>query len=53
VVTFTPTVAGSRGATLPTDDPEPFDRLSPQIRAFKIGRGKPRILEHRVHRGAE
>ncbi|MFD9887105.1 aldehyde dehydrogenase family protein [Streptomyces alboflavus] len=33
---------GALVATLSTDDPETFDRLAPQIRAFKTGRGKPR-----------
>ena len=29
-------------ATLSTDDRATFDRLAPQIRAFKVGHGKPR-----------
>ncbi|MFI6474165.1 aldehyde dehydrogenase family protein [Streptomyces sp. NPDC050516] len=33
---------GALVATLSTDDPGTYDRLAPQIRAFKIGRGKPR-----------
>ncbi|MBT2452807.1 aldehyde dehydrogenase family protein [Streptomyces sp. ISL-43] len=33
---------GALVATLSTDDPATFDRLAPQIRAFKIGHGTPR-----------
>ncbi|MGH4028881.1 aldehyde dehydrogenase family protein [Actinomycetota bacterium Odt1-20B] len=33
---------GALVSTLSTDDPATFDRLAPQIRAFKTGRGKPR-----------
>ncbi len=33
---------GALVATLSTDDRETFDRLAPQIRAFKVGHGKPR-----------
>ncbi|MER5781479.1 aldehyde dehydrogenase family protein [Streptomyces mobaraensis] len=33
---------GALVATLSCDDPETFDRLAPQIRAFKVGHGKPR-----------
>nr|WSX53526.1 aldehyde dehydrogenase family protein [Streptomyces sp. NBC_00974] len=33
---------GALVATLSTDDPATFNRLAPQIRAFKIGQGKPR-----------
>lgn len=33
---------GALAATLATDDPETYARLSPQIRAFKVGHGKPR-----------
>jgi acyl-CoA reductase-like NAD-dependent aldehyde dehydrogenase len=33
---------GALVATLSTDDPETYARLSPQIRAFKVGHGKPR-----------
>ncbi|MEV7725327.1 aldehyde dehydrogenase family protein [Streptomyces sp. NPDC087917] len=33
---------GALVATLSTDDPGTFDRLAPQIRAFKLGHGKPR-----------
>ncbi|MFG2998637.1 aldehyde dehydrogenase family protein [Streptomyces sp. NPDC048340] len=33
---------GALCATLSTDDPATFSRLAPQIRAFKIGHGKPR-----------
>nr|WSZ99447.1 aldehyde dehydrogenase family protein [Streptomyces sp. NBC_00857] len=33
---------GALVATLSTDDPDTYDRLSPQIRAFKTGHGKPR-----------
>ncbi|MCZ4119143.1 aldehyde dehydrogenase family protein [Streptomyces sp. H39-S7] len=33
---------GALVATLATDDPETFARLSPQIRAFKVGHSKPR-----------
>lgn len=33
---------GALVATLSTDDPATFDRLAPQIRAFKTGHGKPR-----------
>ncbi|MFD7013541.1 aldehyde dehydrogenase family protein [Streptomyces sp. NPDC059928] len=33
---------GALVATLSTDDPATYDRLAPQIRAFKVGRGKPR-----------
>ncbi|MFB7275115.1 aldehyde dehydrogenase family protein [Streptomyces sp. NPDC056244] len=33
---------GALVATLSTDDPETFARLSPQIRAFKVGHSKPR-----------
>ncbi|MFD7231604.1 aldehyde dehydrogenase family protein [Streptomyces sp. NPDC059881] len=33
---------GALVATLSTDDPDTYERLSPQIRAFKVGRGKPR-----------
>ncbi|MFD9358397.1 aldehyde dehydrogenase family protein [Streptomyces sp. NPDC060031] len=33
---------GALVATLSTDDPATFSRLAPQIRAFKIGHGKPR-----------
>ncbi|MGW1865976.1 aldehyde dehydrogenase family protein [Streptomyces mauvecolor] len=33
---------GALVATLSTDDPETYGRLAPQIRAFKVGRGKPR-----------
>lgn len=33
---------GALVATLSTDDPETYERLSPQIRAFKVGQGKPR-----------
>ncbi|GAB2775403.1 aldehyde dehydrogenase family protein [Streptomyces daliensis] len=33
---------GALVATLSTDDQEVYDRLSPQIRAFKVGHGKPR-----------
>ncbi|MFJ3582560.1 aldehyde dehydrogenase family protein [Streptomyces sp. NPDC090127] len=33
---------GALVATLATDDPETYQRLAPQIRAFKTGHGKPR-----------
>ncbi|GAA3714842.1 aldehyde dehydrogenase family protein [Streptomyces tremellae] len=33
---------GALVATLSTDDPAAYDRLAPQVRAFKVGRGKPR-----------
>ncbi|TXS18917.1 aldehyde dehydrogenase family protein [Streptomyces sp. wa22] len=33
---------GALVATLSTDDPETYERLAPQIRAFKTGHGKPR-----------
>ncbi|MGI5340970.1 aldehyde dehydrogenase family protein [Streptomyces sp. CA-181903] len=33
---------GALVATLSCDDPETFTRLAPQIRAFKVGHGKPR-----------
>ncbi|MFD9910907.1 aldehyde dehydrogenase family protein [Streptomyces sp. NPDC059063] len=33
---------GALVATLSTDDPDTYDRLAPQIRAFKVGRGTPR-----------
>ncbi|SDN22742.1 aldehyde dehydrogenase family protein [Streptomyces wuyuanensis] len=33
---------GALVASLSTDDRETYERLSPQIRAFKVGRGKPR-----------
>ncbi|MEU0391859.1 aldehyde dehydrogenase family protein [Streptomyces sp. NPDC006208] len=33
---------GALVATLSTDDPATFERLAPQIRAFKTGHGKPR-----------
>ncbi|WP_432076852.1 hypothetical protein [Streptomyces wuyuanensis] len=33
---------GALVASLSTDDEETYERLSPQIRAFKVGRGKPR-----------
>ena len=33
---------GALVATLSTDDPATYDRLAPQIRAFKVGHGKPR-----------
>ena len=33
---------GALVATLSTDDPDTYARLSPQIRAFKTGHGKPR-----------
>ncbi|MFI0741092.1 aldehyde dehydrogenase family protein [Streptomyces sp. NPDC021100] len=33
---------GALVATLSCDDPETFARLAPQIRAFKVGHGKPR-----------
>lgn len=33
---------GALAATLATDDPETYARLSPQIRAFKVGHGRPR-----------
>jgi acyl-CoA reductase-like NAD-dependent aldehyde dehydrogenase len=33
---------GALVASLSTDDQETYERLSPQIRAFKVGRGKPR-----------
>lgn len=33
---------GALVATLSTDDPETYARLAPQIRAFKVGHGKPR-----------
>lgn len=33
---------GALVASLSTDDPETYARLAPQIRAFKVGRGKPR-----------
>ncbi|WP_405609371.1 aldehyde dehydrogenase family protein [Streptomyces sp. NBC_01508] len=33
---------GALAATLATDDPRTYARLSPQIRAFKVGHGKPR-----------
>ncbi|MHB9857917.1 aldehyde dehydrogenase family protein [Streptomyces sp. YIM S03343] len=33
---------GALVATLSTDDRSTFDRLAPQIRAFKLGHGKPR-----------
>ncbi|MEU2951203.1 aldehyde dehydrogenase family protein [Streptomyces xanthochromogenes] len=33
---------GALVATLSTDDPATYDRLAPHIRAFKVGRGKPR-----------
>ncbi|WP_405793183.1 aldehyde dehydrogenase family protein [Streptomyces sp. NBC_01506] len=33
---------GALAATLATDDPKTYARLSPQIRAFKVGHGKPR-----------
>ncbi|MFJ6944005.1 aldehyde dehydrogenase family protein [Streptomyces wuyuanensis] len=33
---------GALVASLSTDDQETYERLSPQIRAFKVGRGRPR-----------
>ena len=33
---------GALVATLSTDDRATYDRLAPQIRAFKVGHGKPR-----------
>ncbi|MFM9371308.1 aldehyde dehydrogenase family protein [Streptomyces sp. Da 82-17] len=33
---------GALVATLATDDPATYERLAPQIRAFKVGHGKPR-----------
>ncbi|MBA4863313.1 aldehyde dehydrogenase family protein [Streptomyces sp. PSKA54] len=33
---------GALVATLSTDDPATYERLAPQIRAFKVGQGKPR-----------
>ncbi|MCX5144237.1 MULTISPECIES: aldehyde dehydrogenase family protein [unclassified Streptomyces] len=33
---------GALVATLSTDDPATYDRLAPQIRAFKVGHGTPR-----------
>ncbi|MEU7577075.1 aldehyde dehydrogenase family protein [Streptomyces sp. NPDC041068] len=33
---------GALVATLSTDDPATYERLAPQIRAFKVGRGAPR-----------
>lgn len=33
---------GALVATLSTDDQATFDRLAPQIRAFKVGHGRPR-----------
>ncbi|MFF3244906.1 aldehyde dehydrogenase family protein [Streptomyces sp. NPDC002870] len=33
---------GALVATLSTDEPETYERLAPQIRAFKTGHGKPR-----------
>ncbi|WP_329125519.1 aldehyde dehydrogenase family protein [Streptomyces sp. NBC_01465] len=33
---------GALVATLSTDDPATYERLAPQIRAFKIGKSKPR-----------
>lgn len=33
---------GALVATLSTDDEATYDRLAPQIRAFKVGHGKPR-----------
>ncbi|MGW1023896.1 aldehyde dehydrogenase family protein [Streptomyces sp. NPDC002577] len=33
---------GALVATLSTDDPATYERLAPQIRAFKVGEGKPR-----------
>ncbi len=33
---------GALVATLSTDDEATYARLAPQIRAFKVGRGKPR-----------
>ncbi|MFI6686772.1 aldehyde dehydrogenase family protein [Streptomyces sp. NPDC050485] len=33
---------GALVATLSTDDPDTYDRLAPQTRAFKVGRGTPR-----------
>lgn len=33
---------GALVAALSTDDDATYDRLAPQIRAFKTGRGKPR-----------
>ncbi|WP_405997609.1 aldehyde dehydrogenase family protein [Streptomyces sp. NBC_00829] len=33
---------GALVATLSTDDPQTYERLAPQIRAFKVGHGKPR-----------
>jgi acyl-CoA reductase-like NAD-dependent aldehyde dehydrogenase len=33
---------GALVATLSTDDPATYERLAPQIRAFKVGHGKPR-----------
>ncbi|MBA2946544.1 aldehyde dehydrogenase family protein [Streptomyces himalayensis] len=33
---------GALVATLSTDDPATYERLTPQIRAFKVGEGKPR-----------
>ncbi|MGQ4445077.1 aldehyde dehydrogenase family protein, partial [Streptomyces violaceoruber] len=33
---------GALVATLSTDDPATYDRLAPQIRAFKVGHGVPR-----------
>ncbi|MFF2188457.1 aldehyde dehydrogenase family protein [Streptomyces sp. NPDC058155] len=33
---------GALAATLATDDPQTYARLSPQIRAFKVGHGRPR-----------
>ncbi|WP_405775136.1 aldehyde dehydrogenase family protein [Streptomyces sp. NBC_00859] len=33
---------GALVSTLSTDDPDAYERLAPQIRAFKVGRSKPR-----------
>ncbi|WP_327294263.1 aldehyde dehydrogenase family protein [Streptomyces sp. NBC_01197] len=33
---------GALVASLSTDDPKTYERLAPQIRAFKVGRSKPR-----------
>jgi acyl-CoA reductase-like NAD-dependent aldehyde dehydrogenase len=33
---------GALVATLSTDDPATYERLAPQVRAFKVGHGKPR-----------
>lgn len=39
---------GALVATLSTDDPATYERLAPQIRAFKTGRGTPRSRGDRV-----